>query len=56
MMCDGLWNFGDSNAVSFPDVKTFESAGFENYEDGYRLLIESEKKENDISSQQGLFR
>ena len=25
------------------DVKTLESAGFENYEDGYRLLIESEK-------------
>lgn len=45
-MCDGLWNLGDSNAASFPDVKILESAGFENYEDGYRLLIELEKKEN----------
>lgn len=44
VMCDGLWNLGDLNAASFPDVKTPESAGFENYEDGCRLLIELEKK------------
>lgn len=55
VMCNGLWNFGDSNAASFPDVKTLESAGFKNYEDGYRLLIESEKKENYIIKVSGDF-
>lgn len=28
VMCDGLWNLGDSNAASFPDVKTLEFSGF----------------------------
>lgn len=55
VVCNGLWNLGDSNAASFPDVKTLESAGFENYEDGYRLLIESEKKENYIIKVSGDF-